>query len=289
MVILNGWMLDVNRFLWDVPLDVPNLLLAITTDASDVAMGAIIEQRGPHGWEPLAFWSKKLSDTQQDWCPYDRELNAAHKAIRHFKHMVEGRPFTLYTDHQSLVPSIHKKTDAPTARQTNQLSEIAKFTTDIRYLEGKSNFVADALSRTNGILSNKAAASVSNISSVANDRHVFLQHLDMLQSSATISSFCFCHHLKPIQSQPTISSISQPSRTASAADPPASRQRKVTLLLLLLLPLGRSGSFPYFRTVRGVLPVNAITHIHHSRRPCRDPLSPSQLLLSLSLSLSVLL
>ena len=61
MVILNGWMLDVNRFLWDVPLDVPNLLLAITTDASDVAMGAIIEQRGPHGWEPLAFWSKKLS------------------------------------------------------------------------------------------------------------------------------------------------------------------------------------------------------------------------------------
>ena len=228
MVILNGWMLDVNRFLWDVPLDVPNLLLAITTDASDVAMGAIIEQRGPHGWEPLAFWSKKLSDTQQDWCPYDRELNAAHKAIRHFKHMVEGRPFTLYTDHQSLVPSIHKKTDAPTARQTNQLSEIAEFTTDIRYLEGKSNFVADALSRPNGILSNKAAASVSNISSVANDRHVFLQHLDMLQSSATISSFCFCHHLKPIQSQPTISSISQPSRTASAADPPASRQRKVT-------------------------------------------------------------
>ena len=45
MVILNGWMLDVNRFLWDVPLDVTNLLLAITTDASDVAMGAIIEQR----------------------------------------------------------------------------------------------------------------------------------------------------------------------------------------------------------------------------------------------------
>ena len=142
--------------------------------------------------------------------------------------MAEGRPFTLYTDHQSLVPSIHKKTDAPTARQTNQLSEIAEFTTDIRYLEGKSNFVADALSRPNGILSNKAAASVSNISSVANDRHVFLQHLDMLQSSATISSVCFCHHLKPIQSQPTISSISQPSRTASAADPPASRQRKVT-------------------------------------------------------------
>ena len=76
----------------------PNLPLAITTDASDVAMGAVIEQRGPHGWEPLAFWFKKLSDTRQstrltNWCPYDRELNAAHKAIQHFKHMAEGRPF----------------------------------------------------------------------------------------------------------------------------------------------------------------------------------------------------
>ena len=38
------------------------------------------------------------------------------------------------------------------------------------------------------------------------------------------------------------------------------------MLLLLLLPLERSGSFPYFRTVRGVLPANAVTQIHHSRR-----------------------
>ena len=46
------------------------------------------------------------------------------------------------------------------------------------------------------------------------------------------------------------------------------------MLLLLLLPLGRSGSFPYFRTVRGVLPANAVTQIHHSKRPCPDPLLP---------------
>ena len=229
----------------------PNLPLSITTDASDVAMGAVIEQRGPQGWEPLAFWSKKLSDTQQNWCPYDRELNAAHKAIRHFKHMVEGRPFTLYTDHQSLVPSMHKKTDAPTARQTNQLSEIAEFTTDIRYLEGKSNFVADALSRPNGVLSNKAAAAVSNVSAATEERHVFLQHLDLVQNQSTISSVCFCQHLESCKKQPTISSVSQPDpfydldlrvenfyrdycternppETASAAESPTPRRKQVS-------------------------------------------------------------
>ena len=170
----------------------PHLPLAVTTDASDLAIGGVIEQRGPEGWEPLAFYSKKLTVGQQAWCPYDRELYAAHAGIRHFKHMLEGRAFTLYTDHQSLVPSIAKKTDAPTARQTNQLSEIAEYTTDIRYLEGKSNFVADALSRPNGEGASekqKKSTAVSNISkSKQLGRHVFLLELDKIwatQKAAT--------------------------------------------------------------------------------------------------------
>ena len=36
----------------------PSLPLAVTTDASDMAIGGVIEQRGPEGWEPLAFYLK---------------------------------------------------------------------------------------------------------------------------------------------------------------------------------------------------------------------------------------
>ena len=121
--------------------------MALTTDASKYAIGGVLEQRGKFGWEPLAFYSAKLQDRQQLWPAYDRELLAAFRAIRHFKPMLEGRPFTLYTDQLSLVPSMAKKTDPQTARQTYQLSEIAEYTTDLRYIEGKSNVVADALSR----------------------------------------------------------------------------------------------------------------------------------------------
>ena len=121
--------------------------MALTTDASNYAVGAVLEQRGPSGWEPLAFYSAKLADNQRMWPAYDRELHAIFRATRHFRPMLEGRPFTVFTDHQSLVPSIGKKTDPLTARQTYQLSCIAEYTTDIRYIEGKSNFVADALSR----------------------------------------------------------------------------------------------------------------------------------------------
>ena len=121
--------------------------LAITTDASNTAIGAVLEQRGPKGWEPLAFFSAKLQPNQRNWPPFDRELLAVFRAIRHFRFMVEGRPFTIYTDHQSLIPALHKKSEPLTARQSNQLSEIAEYTSDIRYLEGKANSVADALSR----------------------------------------------------------------------------------------------------------------------------------------------
>ena len=134
----------------------PDAALAITSDASNLAIGAVLEQKGPEGWEPLSFFSAKLLPNQQPWPPFDRELLAAFRSIRHFRHMVEGRTFTLYTDHQSLVPSLQKKAEPQTARQTYQLAGIAEFTTDIRYLEGKANSVADALSRPNSSPGNSA-------------------------------------------------------------------------------------------------------------------------------------
>ena len=77
------------------------------------------------------------------WPPFDRELLGAWSAIRHFCHMVEGRAFILYTDQNSLVPAIRKKSEPYTARQTYQLGNIVEYTTDFRYIEGKANIVAD--------------------------------------------------------------------------------------------------------------------------------------------------
>ena len=67
----------------------PDAPLAITSDASDHAIGAVIEQRGPDGWEPLSFFSAKLLPNQQLWPPFDWELLAAFCSIRHLRH-IEG-------------------------------------------------------------------------------------------------------------------------------------------------------------------------------------------------------
>ena len=132
---------------------IPGAPLAITSDASKFAVGAVLEQLGNNGWEPLSFYSMKLDKRQSEWPAYDRELLGLFRATRHFRPMVEGHAFTIFTDQQALVPSMKKKSDPLTARQTYQLSCISEYTTDIRYIEGKSNVVADALSRPHGISS----------------------------------------------------------------------------------------------------------------------------------------
>ena len=81
-----------------------------------------------------------------------------------------------------------KKTDAQTARQANQLSEISEYTTDIRYLEGKSNVVADALSRPNG----KAdPPTVSNIlpSHSSMPEHIFRQDMNKLKDEGRLGIY----------------------------------------------------------------------------------------------------
>jgi len=52
----------------------PTAPLALVTDASTIAMGAVLQQRVQDIWQPLAFFSRKLSPAQQKYSAYDRTL-----------------------------------------------------------------------------------------------------------------------------------------------------------------------------------------------------------------------
>ena len=126
----------------------PDAATSITVDASDVAIGAQLEQLQQGKWVPLAFYSRKLSSAEKNYSAFDRELLAAYSAILHFRHFVEAKPFTIYTDHKPLVFAL-TNTAERSPRQACHLSFIAEFTTDIQYIKGKHNKVADTLSRIN--------------------------------------------------------------------------------------------------------------------------------------------
>jgi len=77
---------------------------------------------------------------------FDRELLACSASIHHFRHMLEGSLFTIYTDHLPLTHALHKATDAWTPRQGRHLSYVAEFTAHIRHVPGVENRVADTMS-----------------------------------------------------------------------------------------------------------------------------------------------
>ena len=122
--------------------------LALTSDASDVTVGAVLERFNKGHWQPLAFFSRQLRKAEIKYSAFDRELLGVHLAIRHFLFMLEGRNFTIYTDHKPLVHALAKTTELWSARQQKHLSAISEFSTDIAHVSGKNNIVANCLSRS---------------------------------------------------------------------------------------------------------------------------------------------
>jgi hypothetical protein len=76
----------------------PSARLALVTDASTTAMGAVLQQRVDNAWQPLAFFSKKLNPAQQKYGAYDRELLVVYEAVKHFRHMLGARHFSIFAD-----------------------------------------------------------------------------------------------------------------------------------------------------------------------------------------------
>ena len=118
-------------------------------DASNVAVGGVLQQCINSVLKPIAFFSKRLQPAERKYSTFGRELLAVYLAIRHFRHNLEGRHFTVFTDHKPL-PLTHALSVSPdrySPRETRHLDYISQFTSDIRHFPGTENIVSDTLSR----------------------------------------------------------------------------------------------------------------------------------------------
>lgn len=125
----------------------PLATISIITDASDIGIGAVVQQLVKEDWQPLGFFSRKLTDAERKYSAYDRELLGIFAAIKHFRYMLEATQFIVFTDHRPITFAFSQSADKFSPRQSRQLDFIGQFTTDIRHISGKNNVVADALSR----------------------------------------------------------------------------------------------------------------------------------------------
>jgi cleavage and polyadenylation specificity factor subunit 1 len=112
----------------------PSAPLALVTDASTNAKSAVLQQRIENAWQPLAFFSRKLSPDQQKYSAYDRELLAVNEAVKYFRHMLEARHFVIFTDHKPITYAFQQTRDKCSPWQFNHLDIVAQFTTDVRHI-----------------------------------------------------------------------------------------------------------------------------------------------------------
>ena len=119
----------------------------LTTDASSVGIGAILEQEQEDGsYRPIYYASRKLSKVEKRYSQFEREALAVRWACEKFYLYLYGIKFEIRTDHKPLVTVLSPRSKPPSARIERWLLYLQQFQYDLMHIRGKDN-AADVLSR----------------------------------------------------------------------------------------------------------------------------------------------
>ncbi len=113
----------------------------IHSDASDFAIGGVIVQDG----RPVAFESKKLSETERRWSTHEKEMWAVIHCLKTWGHYIGSKDVVVWTDNVTL--KYFSTQPKLSSKQVRWQDTLALFNVDIRHKPGKENIVPDALSR----------------------------------------------------------------------------------------------------------------------------------------------
>lgn len=116
------------------------------TDGSQQAVGGALLQETDNSPHAIGYFSKTLSDSQRKWSATHIELFAIISSLRFFKHIIYGNRIIIRSDHKPLTYLLnHNKIHDNLARW---VIELQNYDCVIQYIKGKSNLVADCLSRS---------------------------------------------------------------------------------------------------------------------------------------------
>ena len=113
----------------------------VETDASNQGIGAVLVQQG----RPIAYYSHGLPRTKIPKSAYEIELFAVVMAVQKWKHYLIHKPFIIRSDQMSL-KYLWEQKEIP-IQYAKWLVKLMGFQFTVEYRAGRTNKVADALSR----------------------------------------------------------------------------------------------------------------------------------------------
>jgi hypothetical protein len=123
------------------------LPIRITTDASPVGLGAILEQQQTDGhYSPVYYASRKLTPVETRYSQFEREALAVYWATKKFSLYLVGNNFEVRTDNKALVSALSSTAKPASARLERWLLHLQQFSYTLTHTAGSLN-QADALSR----------------------------------------------------------------------------------------------------------------------------------------------
>ena len=110
------------------------------TDASDLQLGSVLMQEG----KSLAFFSKKLTETQKRYGTGEKEMLSVVESLKEFRTMIKGYPIQVFVDHKNWT---HDTKSYKNDRVMRWRLLMEEYDLTFHYIQGEKNVVADTLSR----------------------------------------------------------------------------------------------------------------------------------------------
>ena len=122
-----------------------SLQFILTTDACDSGIGGVLSQCFDNVEKPVMFLSRTLNQHEKNYATTHKECLAIVWCIKQCEHYLMANTFIVRTDHNALKWLMSVKDH--NGRLMRWALMLMEYDFEIQHVKGKTNFVADALSR----------------------------------------------------------------------------------------------------------------------------------------------
>ena len=127
----------------------------LATDASSTGLGAVLMQKRKGRMRVISYASRVMNDTEKRYSTTERECLALFWGLKKFKHLILGFKVNILTDHKPITDLYKKREFINNSKFNRWFMAVLEFNPEIKYIPGKSNNLADGLSRAYEEVENK--------------------------------------------------------------------------------------------------------------------------------------